>query len=80
MAELFTKKYALLWIAALSLALFHFVRNFVWVMAVRRAERDGSQDEERRTRLRRRASATSALLSFVFSYFFVMHVLFGDGS
>ena len=80
MAELFTRKYALIWVLALALALFHFVRNFVWVLAVRRAERDGSQDEERRIRLKRRAGATSALLSFVFSYFFVMHVLFGDES
>ena len=80
LAEFFTRKYALLWVLALSLALFRFVRDFIWVMAVRRAERDGSPDEERRIRLKRRAGATSALLSFVFSYLFVMHVLFGDGS
>lgn len=76
MAELFTAKYQLLWMAALAIALFFPVRQLIWVVSVRRAERDGRQDETRRQLLRRRAAATAALLVFVFSYFYT-NSLFG---
>jgi hypothetical protein len=68
MAELFTSKYALLWDLALTAALFFPVRQIIWVLSVRRAERDGIEDEERRARLKRRAGVTAALLAFVFAY------------
>ena len=77
MAELFTEKYALLWTAVLGVALFLPVRRFIWVMSVRRAERDGIQDEERRQRLKRRAGVTAALLCFVFAYFYIGVMLRG---
>ena len=49
MAELFTAKYLLLWALALGAALFMPVRQLIWVLYVRRAERDGAEtsDEER---------------------------------
>lgn len=70
MAELFTEKYAVLWAVALAAALFFPVRRLIWVLSVRRAERDGRHDEERRQMLRRRAGVTAALLSLVFAYFY----------
>ena len=68
MGELFTAKYAVLWALALAAALFFPVRRFIWVMSVRRAERDGTEDEARRAHLKRRAGLTAALLAFVFAY------------
>ena len=77
MAELFTEKYALLWTAVLVVALFFPVRRLIWTMSVRRAERDGAQDEERRLRLKRRAGVTAVLLCFVFAYLYTS-VMFKD--
>lgn len=77
MANLFTAEYAWLWTAAMALALFVPVRQLVWVLYVRRAERDGDEDQARRASLKRRAGWTSALLCFVFSFFYVLN-LFGD--
>ena len=71
MAELFTAEYALLWTVVMALALFFPVRRLIWVLYVRRAERDGKEDTERRQRLHRRAGMTGALLSFVFAYFYI---------
>ncbi len=76
-ADLFTRQYALFWVFLVAAALFVFVRNLIWVLLVRRAEKDGQEDEARRAYLKRRAGATSALLCFVFAYFFVMNVMFG---
>ena len=75
MATLFTLEYHLLWAAAMALALFFPVRRLIWVLQVRRAERDGEVDDRHRRMLKRRAGATSALLSLVFSYFYVAHLL-----
>lgn len=78
MAELFTAKYTILWIVVLAAALFVPVRRLIWVLSVRKAERDGQADEARRKALRRRAGVTAALLSFVFAYFYVT-IMFKDG-
>jgi hypothetical protein len=78
MAELFTTKYAILWIAVLAAALFLPVRRLIWVMSVRKAERDGQVDEGRRKALRKRAGVTAALLALVFAYFYVT-IMFKDG-
>lgn len=75
MAELFTAKYAFLWMVALTVALFFPVRQIIWVLSVRRAERDGIEDQERRTRLKRRAGVTAVLLAFVFSYAYTRTML-----
>ena len=68
MEALFTKDYYLLWAILLALALFLPVRQLIWVLYVRRAERDGSEtDDETRARLKRRSTVTSALLCFLFA-------------
>ena len=80
MEDLFTGRFQLFWAVALAGLLFIPVRQLVWVLSVRRAERDGAKtgDEERR-RLRRRSSVTAGLLVFVFSYFYTLQ-LFRDGA
>ena len=78
MDVLFTKTFAPLWALVLALALFLPVRQLIWVIYVRRAMRSGDVDEEERLRLRRRAGVTSALLCFVFAYFYTSH-LFQSG-
>ena len=76
MAELFTAKYALLWVFALALALFLPARNLIWALMVRRAMSKAEIDAAERQRLRRRAGLSAGLLVFVFSYFFVNSVMF----
>ncbi len=59
-----------LWSAALAVGLFFPVRQLIWVLAVRREQRQtGGQvpDENIRRRLKGRAGATSALLCLVFA-------------
>ncbi len=70
MSEIFSQDYALLWTVAITLALFIPVRQLIWVMSVRRAERDGEHDLARRDRLKQRAAVTAALLSFIFAFFY----------
>ena len=76
MSEIFSQDYAPLWTAAIALALFFPVRRLIWVLSVRRAERDGKHDEERRQRFKLRAAVTAALLSFIFAFFYT-GILFG---
>ena len=75
MAALFTTEYVWLWTVAMALALFFPVRQLIWVLQVRRAERNQDIDDARRKSLKRRAEVTSALLSFVFSYFYMKSLL-----
>ncbi|MCY3823808.1 MAG: hypothetical protein OXG62_08065 [Nitrospinae bacterium] len=78
MAELFTAKYMLLWALAMAAALFLPVRQLIWVLYVRRAERDGSEtSDEERLVLKKRAGMTAVLLCFVFSYFYMSHLFRG---
>ena len=52
------------------------VRQLIWVVAVRRAERrEGTTDDARRQSLKRRASVTAALLCFVFAFFYTAQML-----
>ena len=76
MEALFTKDFMLFWVLALGLALF-FPVQLIWVIYVRRAARQEEVDEAGRERLKRRAGVTSALLCFVFSFVYTMH-LFRD--
>lgn len=73
MEDLFTAKYQYVWMLALALALFFPVRQLIWVMMVRRADRKLGSDTgtAERARLRRRAGITSALLCFAFSALYV---------
>ena len=77
MAELFTAKYQILWMIALAAALFIPIRQMIWVIAVRRAERDGDKNEERRHALKRRTGVTAALLAFVFAYVYTNYLFQG---
>ena len=77
MAELFNSQYQLLWAVILALLLFVPVRQLIWVISVRKAERDGKQDETRRQALKKRASVTSALLCLVFAFFYTAAMIKG---
>lgn len=78
MQALFTAQYQWLWTLGLVIALFFPLRQFIWVMSVRRTEaKKGKTDAAEQERLKRRAGVTSALLSFVFSFFYVS-TLFSD--
>ena len=70
MQGIFAPEYQLLWSVALAVVLFFPVRQLIWVMAVRRAQRRaGGQlpDDKLRHYLKGRAGVTSALLCFAFS-------------
>ena len=66
--------YFWIWALLLGGALYYPVRQLIWVLQVRRAERDGNQDEERRSALKRRATITSILLCFVFAFFYTQQL------
>ena len=74
-----------LWALALALALFFPVRQLIWVLYVRRAQRQAAQeeregqevDEAEQARLKRRAGVTSGLLCFVFAFIYTAQ-LFRD--
>jgi cyanate permease len=74
MAALNSPDYIWLWTLLLAAALFYPVRQLIWVIQVRRAERDGNQDETRRAVLRMRATVTSILLCGVFSLLYTAHL------
>ena len=78
MAELFTDKYALIWIIGLAAALFYPARNLIGTLMIRRAMSKAEIDEAERQRLHRRAGVTATMLVFVFSYLFVNFVMFPD--
>ena len=79
MASLFSPDYWLLWAAVLGLALFVPVRNLIWVLYVRRGEAKSGErlDDAERGRLKRRASASGALICLLFAVFY-MQWLFRD--
>ena len=79
MTELLSADYWLLWAAVLGLALFLPVRNLIYVLYVRRAQRAGSCGEEDRQRLRRRAGVTAVLLCFVFAVVYAQYLFHGRG-
>lgn len=80
MAQLFTADYQLLWALVLALLLFVPVRQLIWVLYVRRAERGGTEiGNDERLRLRRRAAFTAGMLCFVFAFFYTAH-LFGPSA
>ena len=74
MEALFAKDFMPLWALALALALFIPVRQLIWVIYVRRANRQSETDEAERAHLKRRAAVTSALLCFVFAFIYAMHL------
>ena len=78
MTEIFTAKYTLLWTFGMAAALYLPVRRLIWVLYVRRADRDGAESsDEERLALKKRAGISALLLCFVFSYFYVAHLFRG---
>lgn len=78
METLFSEQYKWLWVGAMTLALFPFVRKLIWVMAVRNHMRKGGcdhVDDTEQARLKNRAGFTSALLCFLFSLVYI-NILF----
>ncbi len=67
MSNLLSQPYTLVWGALLGIALWFPVRQLIWVMAVRRAERKEPTDETQREFLKRRAGFTAALMCFLFA-------------
>ncbi len=70
MEGIFAPESRWLWSLALAVVLFFPVRQLIWVLAVRREQRQtGGQvpDENVRRHLRGRAGVTSALLCLIFS-------------
>lgn len=76
MEALFTRDYMLLWALLLGAALFYPVRQLIWVLYMRRANRQGEPDEAEGLRLKKRATATAVLICFVFAVLYTSH-LFG---
>jgi len=66
----------LFWAAALGVALFFPVRQLIWVLYMRRAQRQGTPDEAEGRRLKKRATVTAVLLCFVVALLYTNH-LFG---
>ena len=64
-----------IWVVILSTALFFPVRQLIWVLYVRRKQKEQKtvSDDEKKS-LKKRATFTSVLLSIVFSYLYVSQV------
>ena len=64
-----------IWVALLSITLFFPVRKLIWVLYVRRKQKEQKEvsDEEKKN-LKKRATFTAMLLCIVFSYIYVKQV------
>jgi len=75
MGDIFSPEYWLFWAVALAVALYFPVRNLIFVLYVRRAQRGGhTADETERQRLRRRAGATAAMLCLIFALLYMNYL------
>ena len=64
-----------IWVALLSIALFFPVRQLIWVLYVRKKQKEQqSVSEDEKIILKKRATLTSILLCIVFSYLYVNQV------
>ena len=64
-----------IWVALLSMALFFPVRQLIWVLYVRKKQKEQqSVSEDEKIILKKRATLTSILLCVVFSYLYVNQV------
>ena len=70
MQGLFSQDYWLLWALGLAIALFFPIRQLIWVVSVRRADKRQPTDEAERARLKRRAGVTAGLMALIFSVFY----------
>jgi len=74
---IFSEKYVLLWALVLGVALFFPVRRLIWVLYMRRAQRQSEPDETESRRLKLRATVTALLICFLFSVLYTYN-LFQD--
>ena len=64
-----------IWVTLLSIALFFPVRQLIWVLYVRKKQKERqSVSEDEKNILKKRATLTSILLCIVFSYLYVNQV------
>ena len=64
-----------IWVTLLSIALFFRVRQLIWVLYVRKKQKEQqSVSEDEKIILKKRATLTSILLCIVFSYLYVNQV------
>ena len=64
-----------IWVTLLSMALFFPVRQLIWVLYVRKKQKEQqSVSEDEKNILKKRATLTSILLCIVFSYLYVNQV------
>ena len=64
-----------IWVTLLSLVLFFPVRQLIWVLYVRKKQKEQqSVSEDEKIILKKRATLTSILLCIVFSYLYVNQV------
>ena len=76
MEFLFSPDSQYIWTMVLAAALFFPVRQLIWVVSVRRAERrEGPADDARQKSLKRRASVTAALMCAIFAFFYATSVV-----
>ena len=77
MAQFFAVEYIYLWIVLLAALLFVPVRQLIWILQVRRAQKKvGEIDARDQARLKRRAGFSASLVCLIFAYFYVTMVLF----
>ena len=64
-----------IWVTLLSIALFFPVRQLIWVLYVRKKQKTQQTVSDKEIKsLKKKASITSILLCFVFSYIYVQQV------
>ena len=64
-----------IWTILLSITLFFPIRQFIWVLYVRKKQKtQGTVSEDETKVLKKRANFTSVFLSIVFSYVYVSQV------
>ena len=64
-----------IWVTLLTIALFFPVRQLIWVLYVRKKQKEQqSVSEDEKNILKKRATLTSILLCIVFSYLYVNQV------
>ena len=64
-----------IWVLLLSFVLFFPVRKLIWVLLVRKKQKiEKLVSDEEKKNLKKKATLTSILLCFVFSYLYVQQV------
>ncbi len=78
MEAFFARDYLWLWTLVLTAALFLPVRQLIWVIYMRRAQRQATIEEAEGQRLKKRATVTAVLICFVFSVLYTQYLFQGQ--